>query len=78
MGSRTKPKHQRTRPSRGESSYYLPEELVALLPIGRTTIFRELKAGHIPSIRLGKKIIIPREAFDRWLKSAGGLLPETR
>jgi excisionase family DNA binding protein len=45
-----------------------PKDLEAELPdLGRSTIYALLKAGTIPSIRLGKKFFTPRAAFDLWL-----------
>jgi excisionase family DNA binding protein len=52
---------------------YTPEELHAsgILPIGRTGIYRGLNDGTIPSLKVGKKFIIPLAALDQWMKSAG-------
>ena len=45
-----------------------PKDLEAELPdLGRSTIYSLIKAGTIPSIRLGKKIFTPRPAFEAWL-----------
>ena len=45
-----------------------PKDLEGELPdLGRSTIYTLLKAGTIPSIRLGKKFFTPRAAFDSWL-----------
>jgi len=45
-----------------------PKDLESELPdLGRSTIYALLKAGIIPSVRLGKKIFTPRSALDRWL-----------
>jgi len=55
----------------GKRTYYTPEELTDILPLGRSVIYRELRAGKIPSIRVGKKFVIPKAAIDRWLDTAG-------
>jgi len=48
-----------------------PADLQAELPdLGRATIYALLKAGTIPSVRLGKKFFTPRHAFQRWLETA--------
>jgi excisionase family DNA binding protein len=45
-----------------------PKDLETELPdLGRSTIYSLLKAGMIPSIRLGKKYFTPRAALDQWL-----------
>jgi excisionase family DNA binding protein len=51
-----------------QKSLLTPKDLEAELPdLGRSTIYSLLKAGMIPSIRLGKKIFTPRAAFEKWL-----------
>jgi excisionase family DNA binding protein len=57
--------------------YLTPSELTVFLPVGRSVIYRELRAGRIPSMKIGRKIVIPRVAFERWLSECGGLpMPE--
>jgi excisionase family DNA binding protein len=38
--------------------------------IGRNTLYRFIREGRIPHIRLGRKILIPRSALERWLENA--------
>ena len=52
-------------------SYSVPEAAV-VAGSGTAMIYQGVKNGSIPHIRLGKKIILPREAFHRWLDSCGG------
>lgn len=33
----------------------------------RTTLWREIKAGRLEAIQIGRSVRIPRESFDRWL-----------
>lgn len=33
----------------------------------RTTIWREIKRGHLDAIQIGRSVRIPRESFDRWV-----------
>ena len=51
-----------------------PDELYAsgLIPIGRSGIYRGLRDGSIPSIKVGKKFIIPIAAIEAWMKTAVG------
>ena len=51
-------------------SYLTPEEITDHLPIGRSVVYRELRKGTIPSIRIGKRFVIPRAAFFNWLNTA--------
>lgn len=41
------------------------------LGVSRQSAYTALRAGKIPSIRLGKRFIIPRAAVAAWLESAG-------
>ena len=51
-----------------------PSDVMAILGLGRTVTYRELRKGNIPSIRMGKKRIIPRVALENWLASGGKVL----
>lgn len=42
-----------------------------MLGISLTKTYHDILAGEIPSIRLGKRIIVSRTSFDRWLGGGG-------
>jgi excisionase family DNA binding protein len=42
-------------------------ETAALLRISRNTAYALISQGRIPSIRLGKRVLIPRKALDTLL-----------
>lgn len=44
------------------------EDLMPVLQIGRNTAYNLIRSGQIQSIRIGKKIRIPREAVLNYLK----------
>ncbi len=46
------------------------DELARHLRISRAKTYQELRAGNIPSIRLGRRFILPRAAISIWLSSA--------
>lgn len=50
------------------------DELARELGVSRGAAYAGLKNGHIPSIRIGKRFIIPRVAIQDWLRNAGGKL----
>jgi excisionase family DNA binding protein len=57
-----------------ETATLTAEEGRALLgqdKISRGSFYAALKRNEIPHIRLGKRILIPRGAFMRWLDAAG-------
>jgi len=48
------------------------EQALALLGgvISRASFYAAIRRGEVPHRRLGKRIIIPRHAFLRWLEAA--------
>lgn len=48
---------------------YVTEDLMPLLGIGRSTAYCLVNRRDFPKIRLGRKILIPRDAFERWLEA---------
>ena len=54
--------------------YRTVDDLARELGLSRQVVYRELRAGRIPSIRLGRRFVIPRTAVQEWLRNAGGNL----
>ena len=54
---------------RGELCYK-PQWLAQRLGVSLAAIYAGLRRGTIPSIRLGKRYVIPRAAIDDWLRTA--------
>jgi excisionase family DNA binding protein len=46
-------------------------EAAKLLGVGRSATYEAVRTGQIPSIRIGRRIIIPRAALLNMLKKAG-------
>ncbi len=46
-------------------------ETAKLLRLSKTTVYDRIRQGSIPSIRMGKRILIPRVALMRKLEEAG-------
>jgi excisionase family DNA binding protein len=61
-------KHNTTRTSTFDSV----EEFAIEIGISRAIAYRELRKGTIPSIRVGKRFVIPRAAIAEWLRNCGG------
>jgi hypothetical protein len=53
-------------------------EIATLFGIGRNHAYEAAKAGMIPTIRLGKRIVAPRAAIDRMLGLEGEPEPEAK
>ena len=54
--------------------YRTVDDLAVELGLSRQVVYRELRAGRIPSIRLGRRFVIPRAAVQEWLRNAAGNL----
>ena len=48
---------------------YVTEDLMPLLGIGRSTAYELVNRRDFPTVRVGRKILIPRDAFERWLEA---------
>lgn len=46
-------------------------ELAATINLSRAKTYEALRSGVIPSIRVGRRFIIPRAAIQRWLENCG-------
>ena len=47
------------------------DEVAKLLGISRGSAYEGARTGQIPSIRIGRRLIVPRVAFERMLETAG-------
>jgi excisionase family DNA binding protein len=50
---------------------YNVEEAGRLLGIGRNQAYEAARAGQIPTIKIGKRVLVPKAAFDRMLQGSG-------
>ena len=54
------------------------EEVAEVLRLGRNTVYDALRSGTIPSVRVGRRLLVPKHALERLLsgdpqsKQAGG------
>jgi len=53
------------------STYKSVDELARELRLSRQSVYVGLRNGTIPSVRVGKRFILPRAAIGDWLRSAG-------
>ena len=53
-----------------ESLTITVEEAARLLGISRTLAYQAARSGEIPTIKVGRRILVPRAAFDRRLEEA--------
>ncbi len=46
---------------------YSIKDVMALFGLSRSAVYLALKTGEIPSFRIGKRVLIPKEAIDKML-----------
>jgi len=44
-------------------------DFIAATGLSRGTVYDGIRRGEIPSVRVGRRILIPHVAFQRWLES---------
>ena len=49
---------------------YNVEEAGVLLGLSRTSAFEAVRRGDIPTIRIGRRILVPRKALEKMLEGA--------
>lgn len=47
------------------------EETAKLLGLSRNSVYAALRAGEIPSIRVGARLLIPKTGLEKMLSEAG-------
>jgi excisionase family DNA binding protein len=47
------------------------EEVAAVLGISRGLAYAAVREGHLPHIRIGRRILVPVAALERFLEQAG-------
>lgn len=50
---------------------YTMVEAARLLGIGRTVAYEAARQGQIPTIRVGRRLLVPRAALERMLRGDG-------
>ena len=48
---------------------YSIDEAVKILPIGKTKLYEEIKAGRIKASKFGARVLIPTTSMQEWLSS---------
>lgn len=44
-------------------------EAAQILRIDKVTVYELARAGRIPAIRIGRRVLVPREALMRWIET---------
>lgn len=59
-----------------ERLVYTVEEAAKLLGISRSFAYEAVQKGDIPSMRIGRRILVPKSRLERYLSEAGSLSPQ--
>jgi excisionase family DNA binding protein len=55
----------------GQSARITAEEIARRLDIGRLAVYAMLEQGILPGIRLGRRWIVTRHAYEQWERTCG-------
>ena len=50
-----------------------PGDLSLILPVSRATLYRMAEQKRIPSLRIGRRVVIPREPIKKWVEQQCGM-----
>ena len=54
----------------GEKLVYNVAEVAKLLGLGKTSAWEAIWRGEIPHLKIGRRVLIPREALEKFLAQA--------
>lgn len=49
--------------------FFAPDKLAPVLHISRSSLYRALRRGEIPCLRVGKRFILSRAHLEQWLEA---------
>jgi excisionase family DNA binding protein len=55
-----------------ERRTYTIEESARILGIGRNQAYDAAKRGELPTVRLGRRLLVPRDALEKFLAATPG------
>jgi excisionase family DNA binding protein len=63
----------------GRVRYLTVEEVAEFVRVSRMTVYRWIRSGDLPAVRVGRSFRIPQDGLDAFLRSSSTLpQPETR
>ena len=45
-----------------------PKEVIELTGFGRSTVYRAIRAGELPAVRLGRAVRVPTASLEKWIE----------
>jgi len=55
-----------------DKKFYTMKELAEVVPIGVTNLYNLVHSDGFPSIIINRKILIPVDEFNQWVKTSAG------
>lgn len=55
-----------------EKKFYNMKELAEIIPIGVSNLYALVHSDGFPAITINRRIVIPIDAFDEWIKTSAG------
>ena len=56
---------------RSHKATYTVDEAAEILGVSRNSAYQAVHAGELPAVKIGKRLLVPRIAFEKMLDSAG-------
>lgn len=53
--------------NRNQPIVYTVSEVARLLRVSLPSAYEAVNTGKIPAVRVGKRLLVPKDAFDKWL-----------
>jgi excisionase family DNA binding protein len=52
-----------------DTKVYTMKDVMVMLKLSKCTVYRLAREGKFPVVKLGKRYLSPKNAFDNWLES---------
>lgn len=53
-----------------EKKFLTPDEFIAQVPVGKSTLYRYIRAGQVPSVKICGRVFIPASYLEAVLRKA--------
>lgn len=50
--------------------FYTPEEIMEILNLSRTSVYKLFKRSDFPAVRIGRMLRVEQSKFEKWLKAS--------
>lgn len=54
----------------GLKKFYTPEEIMEILSLSRTSVYKLFKRSDFPAVRIGRMLRVEQSKFDKWLEAS--------